>query len=100
MSPKVNFRHKTKGMVTKTFHGQMYFTADDCTYVLDEIPIRAEHSETFDLPVEKITKVTPAHIPANDHPWRQTNFSKRHKYIARKFHLEIGKSTGGTGANG
>ena len=89
MSPKVNFRHKTKGLVTKTFHGQMYFTVDDRTYVLDEVPIRAEHSETFDFPVEKTTKEKPAHIPANDHPWRQTNFSKHHKYIAKKFYLEV-----------
>ena len=86
---QVNFRHGTRGLVAKTFHGQMYFTVDDRTYALDEVPIRAEHSDTFDLPVEKPVKVKPAHIPANDHPWRQMNFSKHHKYIAKKFYLEV-----------
>ena len=86
---QVNFRPGTKGLVAKTFSGQMYFTVDDRTYALDEIPIRKERSETFDMPADEVSKPKKVYIPANDHPWRQSNFTKHHKQIAKKFYLEV-----------
>ena len=86
---QVNFRHGTKGLVAKTFSKQMYFTVDDRTYALDEVPVRAERSKTFDIAVEEAPKLKKVNIPAKDHPWRQSNFIKHHKYIAKKFYLEV-----------
>lgn len=86
---QINFRHGTKGLVAKTFSGQMFFTVDDRTYALDEIPIRAERSEIFDMPAEHVSKPKKVTIPASNHPWRQTSFTKHHQYIAKKFYLEV-----------
>ena len=47
----------------------MYFTVDDRTYALDEVPVRAERSKTFDIAVEEAPKLKKVNIPAKDHPW-------------------------------
>ena len=85
---QVNFRPGTKGLVAKTFSNKLYFTVDECTYVLDEVPIRAKYSKVFDLPVEIPSKKI-HHIPPADHPWRQMSFIKHHRYIAKKYYLEV-----------
>ena len=96
---QINFRHGTKGLVAKTFSGQMFFTVDDRTYALDEIPIRAERSEIFDMPAEHVSKPKKVTIPASNHPWRQTSFTKHHQYIAKKFYLEVWKKHRISGAH-
>ena len=85
---QVNFRRGTKGMVVKTFTGKMYFTVDNSTYVLEEIPVHATHSKTFDAPADEPPKTKSHYIPPKDHPWRHTSFTKHYKRMAEKYYLE------------
>jgi hypothetical protein len=67
------FYKGTKGLVVKTFSGQLYFSTDEGVYALEEIP---EHERTsrnfvFKPPVAKPRK---RHIPKQNHPWRLDNF--------------------------
>jgi transposase-like protein/transposase len=86
---QVNFRQGTKGLVAKTFSHRMYFTVDEHTYSLEEVPVRETYSETFDFPLTLPQKDTHHPIPPKDHPWRQMNFIKHHRYIAKKYYLEV-----------
>jgi hypothetical protein len=86
---QVNFRYGTKGLVASTFSGRMYFTVDERTYILEEIPVKAEYSKTFDLPPLEPQKETTPYVPPNDHPWRQEKFAKHRRYIAKKYYLEV-----------
>ena len=85
---QVNFRRGTKGMVVKTFTGKMYFTVDNSTYVLEEIPVHATHSKTFDATTDEPPKTKSHYIPPKDHPWRHTSFTKHYKRMAEKYYLE------------
>jgi len=63
----------TKGLVVKTFFGDMFYTVDDNVFALEEIDQHERTSRNFDTaPVEK--KPSVRHIPAANHPWRLSSF--------------------------
>lgn len=74
-----NFQRGTKGMVVKTFTGEMYFTIDNSTYVLEEISVHATHSKTFDATTDEPPKTKSHYIPPKGHPWLHTSFTKHYK---------------------
>ena len=86
-SKQVNLRPHTKGLVAKTFNGNLYFTVDNIVYALEEVPIQATISENFDT-IPEDTKERKIYIPPQNHPWRNTLFFTFKKKIASKYYLE------------
>ena len=72
---QVYYHKGVKGMVIKTFHGELLFSTHDNVYVLDEIPLHEIKSRNFDFDdtKEKPKKRT---IPNMKHPWRSETFWK------------------------
>jgi len=70
----VYFYKGTKGLVISTFSGELFFSADDGVYALEEIPPHELTSRNFDFkpPEEKPKK---RYIPPANHPWRLAVFS-------------------------
>jgi transposase len=68
-----HFYKGTKGLVVKTFSGQLFFSTDEGIFALEEIPEheRASKNFSFKPPVAPPRK---RHIPKQNHPWRLDNF--------------------------
>jgi len=65
----------TKGLVIRTFSGDLFFCAQDDIFALDKIPTHEHISKNFDIKtVEQAPKKR--HIPPPSHPWRLGVFSK------------------------
>jgi len=79
---QIHFRRGTKGMLIKTFDSSLLFATHDKVYSLDEIPVRAEKSKTYDLDHE-LPKPQKRSIPDMKHPWRSDTFWK---HTGRKMH--------------
>ena len=86
---QVNMRPGTKGLVAETFNGNLYFTVDDRSYVLEEVPVHAQISKDFDITEKPATKQEHKHIPPQDHPWRIYKFSEYKRKFAAKHYLEV-----------
>ena len=86
---QVNLRPKTKGLVAETFSGNLYFTVDDCSYVLEEVPVHTPISKEFDITENPAPKHENTHIPPDHHPWRSSKFSEYKKKFAAKHYLEV-----------
>lgn len=74
------YYHKgVKGLVIKTFTGELLFSTGDKVYVLDEIPLHEQTSRNFDF---KKTEEKPRkrNIPSPKHPWRRSIFQKHLPY--------------------
>jgi transposase len=65
----------TKGLVIRTFSGELFFGLEDRVLALEEIPPHERTSKNFDF---NLPDVVPKkrHIPAPNHPWRLTYFSE------------------------
>ena len=63
----------TKGLVIRTFSGELYFSVDDLVFALEEIPLHERTSKNFDFkpPTDKPRK---KYIPPANHPWRVAAF--------------------------
>ena len=72
---QTHFHRGTKGLVIKTFDGQLLFSANDQVYELELVPEHEKSSKSFDI---QATKETPRkrNIPSARHPWRSETFLK------------------------
>jgi len=63
----------TKGLVIRTFSGELYFSVDDLVFAMEEIPEHERTSRDFDFkpPTDKPRK---KYIPPANHPWRVAAF--------------------------
>jgi transposase len=69
----VYFYKGTKGLVIRTFSGDLFFSTDDGVFALEEIPEHERSSKNFDFkPIAQTPKAR--YIPAPDHPWRRAAF--------------------------
>ncbi|MDR0305335.1 MAG: ISNCY family transposase [Chitinispirillales bacterium] len=69
----IYFYKGTKGLVIRTFSGELFFSTDDGIFALEEIPLHERTSKNFNF---KPTTVKPKKrvIPKQNHPWRLDNF--------------------------
>ena len=76
---QVHYHRGTKGLVIRTFSGDLLFTVQDKVYALDEIPVHEKVSKCFDIkPAEE--KPRKRSIPSPKHPWRLDTFNKHVSY--------------------
>jgi len=71
----VHYHKGTKGLVIKTFDGQLLFSTGDKIYELEVIPDHERKSKNFDFDDIK-EKPKKRNIPSPKHPWRNSNFLK------------------------
>jgi hypothetical protein len=65
---RVFFAKGTAGTVAQTLDGALFFTVENKTFALEQIPKHESFSKVFDpVPVPVPRKV---HIPPQNHPWR------------------------------
>jgi len=70
----VYFCKGTKGLVIRTFSGDLFFSVDEGIFALEEIPLHERTSKNFDFkPFEE--KPKKRYIPPATHPWRLAAFS-------------------------
>lgn len=76
---QVHYHRGVKGLVIRTFTGELLFSTNDQLYALDEIALHEQTSKNFDLnrPEEKPEK---RNIPSPRHPWRSDTFMKHLPY--------------------
>ncbi|MEF9916466.1 MAG: transposase, partial [Lachnospiraceae bacterium] len=72
---QVYYHKGVKGMVIKTFAGELLFSTHDKVYALDEIPVHEKISRNFDFNTT-IEKPLKRNIPDMKHPWRCQIFWK------------------------
>ena len=77
----ISLRRGTKGLVIRTFSGNLFFSSGDRLYALAPIPSHAPVSKNLDLlnPSEKPRK---RYIPPLSHPWKQASFNAYLQRIA------------------
>ena len=64
----------TKGLVIRTFTGNLFFSLDERVYALEEIPSHERASKNFDIkPTEE--KPRKQYIPPACHPWKAASFA-------------------------
>jgi len=64
----------TKGLVIRTFSGDLFFSTGEDIFALEEIPLHERTSKNFDVkPIEE--KPKKRYIPLATHPWRLAAFS-------------------------
>lgn len=72
---QVYYNCGVKGLVIKTFTGELLFSTHNKVYALEEVPKHAAVSPNFDFqPTKK--KPRKRYIPSPKHPWRNDVFSK------------------------
>ena len=74
---QVHHHRGVKGLVIKTFLGELLFSTGDKVYALDEIPKHETQSKEFDYQRTE-EKPRKRNIPAPTHPWRK--FLKNQPY--------------------
>lgn len=72
---QTHFLCGTKGLVIKTFDGQLLFSTDKKVYELDLIPDHELYSKEFDYKAVE-AKPQKRNIPKARHPWRNSSFLK------------------------
>ena len=75
----------TKGLVIRTFDGNLFFSSGDSVYALEEIPSHERYSRNFDFTPE-IKQSKKVYIPALSHPWRRSNFAT---HMRKQVHRNI-----------
>ena len=72
---QVHYHKGVKGLVIQTFLGELFFSANDKIYALDEVPLHEKVSKNFDIdPTDD--KPRKRVIPSATHPWRRDAFIK------------------------
>jgi transposase len=69
----VYFYQGTKGLVVRTFDGQLFFSLDNALFALEEIPEHERTSKNFDFR-ESAAKPSKKYIPPMTHPWKRASF--------------------------
>lgn len=86
-----NYADHTKVTVINTFDSQLYASVNDtCLFKLEEVPVHAEKSKTFDADYEA-PKPRKVYIPPMNHPWRYSEFEKHAKSQRHRIELELQK---------
>lgn len=73
------YHRGVKGLVIRTFVGELLFSTHDQIYALDEIPLHEHTSRNFDFK-EPSQKPRRRNIPSPKHPWRCETFLKHLPY--------------------
>lgn len=69
----VNFKHRTKAIVIKSFDNKLYCLINSVYYKLIELESHESNSKEFDLPVEKEKK---KYTVPNSHPWKSDSYNR------------------------
>lgn len=86
-----NYADHTKVTVIQTFDSQLYASINDShIFKLEEIPVHAEKSRTFDADYKE-SKPRKVYIPPMNHPWRFSEFEKHAKLQRHRIDLELQK---------
>ena len=65
---------RTKGLLIKSYIGDLYYSVDELVFALEEIPEHELTSKNFDFkPPKKLPEKKP-YIPPPNHPWRLAAF--------------------------
>ena len=70
----IYFYKGTKGLVIRTFTGNLFFSTEDRVLALEEIPSHERTSRNFDFKLAE-DKPKKRYIPPANHPWRLQSFS-------------------------
>ena len=72
---QTHFHRGTKGLVIKTFDGQLLFSTNEQVYELELVPEHEKSSKSFDIqPASEPPRKR--NIPSARHPWRSETFLK------------------------
>lgn len=86
-----NYSDHTRVTVIQTFDNQLYASINDARILkLEELPLHAEKSKTFDADYEA-PKPRKVYIPPMNHPWRYSEFEKHAKSQKHRIELELQK---------
>ncbi len=86
-----NYADHTKVTVINTFDNQLYASINDARmFKLEEVPVHADKSRTFDADYEA-PKPHKVYIPPMNHPWRYSEFEKHAKSQRHRIELELQK---------
>ncbi|VEU80162.1 ISNCY family transposase [Haploplasma axanthum] len=69
----MNFKHRTKAIVIKSFDNKLYCLINSDYYKLIELESHESHSKDFDLGVEKEKK---KYTVPNSHPWKSDSYNR------------------------
>ena len=84
-----NYADHTKVTVIKTFDNQLYASVNDAhMFKLEEVPVHAGKSKTFDADYDA-PKPRKVYIPPMNHPWRYSEFEKHAKSQRHRIELEL-----------
>ena len=86
-----NYADHTKLTIIQTFNNQLYASINDARMLkLEELPVHAEKSKTFDADYAP-PKSRKVYIPPINHPWRYAEFEKHAKSQRHRIELELKK---------
>lgn len=80
----VYYQSGTEGLVIQALDGNLYFSVNDMVYALEEVPVHAETSKTFD-PAPNEKKERKIYIPPMSHPWKKASFDS---YVRKQKHRQ------------
>ena len=86
-----NYADHTKVTVIQTFDNQLFASVNDARMLkLEEVPVHAEKSRTFDAEYEA-PNPHKVYIPPMNHPWRYSEFEKHARLQRHRIKLELEK---------
>ena len=86
-----NYADHTKVTVVQTFDMKLFACINDARMLkLEEVPVHAERSKTFDANYKE-SEPRKVYIPPMDHPWRYSEFEKHAKAQRHRIELELQK---------
>ncbi len=86
-----NYADHTKVTVINTFDNQLYTSVNDARILkLEELPVHAEKSKSFDADYAA-PKPHKVYIPPMNHPWRYSEFEKHARSQRHRIELELQK---------
>lgn len=86
-----NYTDRTRVTVIQSFDNQLFASVNDTRmFKLEEVPVHAEKSKTFDADYEA-PMPRKVYIPPMNHPWRYSEFEKHAKSQRHRIELELQK---------
>ena len=77
----ISLRSGTKGLVIRTFYGDLFFSSEDRIYALVPIPSHEPVSKDLDPATPQRTRKE-RYIPPLSHPWKQASFNAYLRKVA------------------
>lgn len=71
-------------MVIKAFDNELFFSANEKVYALEEIPKHEHKSRNFDFETVVKKPKKKRYIPSMNHPWKQASFERFKKRQAHR----------------